>query len=1617
MSERKCVICKKGPMPSKTLISNPDMIAELALCCKEQVDLGQTHMKQLSDQLAGLSESERNLVYYHSECRKPLVNKQMMERLRTKRDRSNSPVCPVRGPGRPSTTKDYVRPKRTKSTPKEEVCLFSSASFCSNDPTEPLHRVFSDKMGENLLQIKLNTTDDRVRTCVSDLEDVGDASALEKYYHRNCLRSAQRTFSPVVYNSSQLIRSACDEQLIHSVQNTLANEDSTITMAQVNDEYLSLLTRYQMEISDTGNYRKHLKSIISDRLPNVQFIKSLRKNEPDNLVLPTTVSKAMDLRDSYIDEGETISYLKRIAAVLRDEIMQHRNWSFNGSFDDFENPPLLQFFITQLLFGRHVHKVSGMRNDEVDKSVDVACQLLVQNTRTDRQVQHQSKRNDGFQQTVQTPLSVGLPLAIHSRVRDKHLLNNLTNLYIGCDYQKILNIEKRIQQGILQRIDETGGFCLPDFVKKGVNTWFAVDNIDLLEDTPTGQNTLHGTVIVINQRAEDGETINGPLVIPEKFTPTPLAFKLKYLQEPVIRAKPIRFATYELGKRNNLLSPNFTHTWALASYFAADDNNRNKTNNPNKEKEKEEDVDKQPDRIETPDVENQNLQNPEDSILSLQKDIHTREKLAKEAVMPTWAATKSLLLSQSTESPCLTNSEVVAPLFKTSPTDYATLYTVLMLTQGISAFVVGPERRTIITLDLDLYNRALHIQQSVDTSNWILRAGALHIVFAALHALGKTVDGSGIDTCAIESGTYTAAALRGIYSGKAYKRGVEYHITNSLAIMMMKFDAISTEISPGPLHAQCDALKTALHQRSPDMIKVYKDLESSYIQNIKPHEENCTGELAQFLMLYLQQVESLLQFISAARSGDWELYLAALENLVKYFFTHDLLNYARLMPVHLAQMNSLETNDPVVWEALKSGDFVVSKTEVPFTRLFTDQTLEQEIKMLKRHGGMVGLSQDEVALDRLVTITPHLTHLVTQFLHSFPKESKSSPRTEHYQLSGSVAVRSRENAAKLRQCIEHHSEGNPFATETPLKNIVSSALVKDDAKDDILHFAEKGQKRFQEFIDDRLLPTSTLSVWDPMKKLKVKTFLNLMEKAKIRVGDKVIKLREERELLGRFLIVQGTRPELVPKLEETIGQYEMSVVPRSICAVDGSLYIPADKSSMMHAIEGAKSQPTPSATQLDTVPIPSIAPPKVLIVDAMAVVQSMKKTATTQKFIDLQEAFVKRIEFMMVGYSEGRVVFDRYQDQSLKNKTRQKRAVTTTEFKVHPQMKLTMSLKELLSSSKTKRTITCMFAQALLQHFSNGNTLKLAVVYDSKIKGPDFEDEHSHEEADTLIPHQVLSCTADNDYRDVYVWSPDTDILILLLDLVSRGRLGSHARLKFVTGKATKHREIDVIERVQVIGRHKCQGLIGLHNFSGADWGGKFVGITKKTWISAYMALDDNDSVVSCFQELGDCSIPKELINGELPAQVKDLERFVCQVYSSSGPSTIPALRWQLFRSKNLEGEMLPPTRAALLPHISRANYIASRDKSYDTNHPDLPPIEQNGWQLEKGMYTPVRCLILPAPRAVVELTRCACKTGCSSRCTCYKNGLPCTPLCKCYASNCTNIARSIPEDEDEDDK
>ena len=189
---------------------------------------------------------------------------------------------------------------------------------------------------------------------------------------------------------------------------------------------------------------------------------------------------------------------------------------------------------------------------------------------------------------------------------------------------------------------------------------------------------------------------------------------------------------------------------------------------------------------------------------------------------------------------------------------YSFYFIVLQLTQGISGQVVGPQRRTLITLDLDLYARTLKIQQSVGNipAAWILRAGALHISFAALYALAKQSVEVTLTPCTIESSAYTSAALCGIFSGKAYKRGIEHPITTCLAILMINFDFIVSKLPKEEIQVESSALKDKLQEHKPEMVKIFKDIRLWYAGNVKPQENDKEiGEFAQFMTEYLHKVE------------------------------------------------------------------------------------------------------------------------------------------------------------------------------------------------------------------------------------------------------------------------------------------------------------------------------------------------------------------------------------------------------------------------------------------------------------------------------------------------------------------------------------------------------------------------------------------------------------------------------------------------------------------------------------------------------------------------------------------------------------------------------------------
>ena len=49
----------------------------------------------------------------------------------------------------------------------------------------------------------------------------------------------------------------------------------------------------------------------------------------------------------------------------------------------------------------------------------------------------------------------------------------------------------------------------------------------------------------------------------------------------------------------------------------------------------------------------------------------------------------------------------------------------------------------------------------------------------------------------------------------------------------------------------------------------------------------------------------------------------------------------------------------------------------------------------------------------------------------------------------------------------------------------------------------------------------------------------------------------------------------------------------------------------------------------------------------------------------------------------------------------------------------------------------------------------------------------------------------------------------------------------------------------------KSEAVLGLHAFTGGDWGGKFSGVTKERWTQRFLELDEGSDVITALQKLG----------------------------------------------------------------------------------------------------------------------------------------------------------------------
>ena len=134
----------------------------------------------------------------------------------------------------------------------------------------------------------------------------------------------------------------------------------------------------------------------------------------------------------------------KLSRTMRNELIEYKDkWQFEAGLADFENPPLLHFLLEQILFGTHSKHVTGRRMDDCYKMVDVLSQVILQNVKTDRQIKLKPMTDTGFRQRAETPVSIGLPVSLHSRVRDNSLVNLISDMHLGSSYDSAFSALRR----------------------------------------------------------------------------------------------------------------------------------------------------------------------------------------------------------------------------------------------------------------------------------------------------------------------------------------------------------------------------------------------------------------------------------------------------------------------------------------------------------------------------------------------------------------------------------------------------------------------------------------------------------------------------------------------------------------------------------------------------------------------------------------------------------------------------------------------------------------------------------------------------------------------------------------------------------------------------------------------------------------------------------------------------------------------------------------------------------------------------------------------------------------------------------------------------------------------
>lgn len=291
------------------------------------------------------------------------------------------------------------------------------------------------------------------------------------------------------------------------------------------------------------------------------------------------------------------------------------------------------------------------------------------------------------------------------------------------------------------------------------------------------------------------------------------------------------------------------------------------------------------------------------------------------------------------------------------------------------------------------------------------------------------------------------------------------------------------------------------------------------------------------------------------------------------------------------------------------------------------------------------------------------------------------------------------------------------------------------------------------------------------------------------------------------------------------------------------------------------------------------------------------------------------------------------------------------------------------------------------QFLSNeNNKQRLISLLTKRLTDEHFKVKQATEDADSLIVASAVDVARHSECAVIV--GEDTDLLVVLTALSNPDSSNIYLL------KPGKGKQSDVVYSPQnyKFSTKSKDNILFLHAFSGCDSTSSFFGQGK---LKLLKALEENKNL----QDLAQIFKKPDATADEIDVAG---QKCIAAIYSKNEAIPLSVLRYEMFANslskKSFNLASLPPTEAAARQHSFRT-YL--QVQAWLNNH--LDPLKW-GWKNAKYGLMPVRTTMEAAPEELLKTICCTCSKGCLGSCSCRKNGMKCTNICKlCKGHSCSN--------------